>query len=145
MNKPYFVILAVVLLLICSVAEGADWKLFGVDNDKCTYYYDVSSVKTLPQGIKKVWTKMQAENDKCILYNIKMRTVIGLSINSYKNYSYTMALGKINCASKKASAEIVNDYDNEGNVLYSISPSTEYWEAIVPESAAYLLYEQICK
>ena len=145
MNKRYFVVLAVVLLLICSVAEGADWKFYGVDNDKCNYYYDVSSVKTLSQGIKKVWTKMQAKNDKCILYNIKMRTVIGLSIKGYKNYSYTIALGKINCALEKASTETVTDYNNEGNVLYSITPSTEYWEAIVPGSVAYLLYEQICK
>lgn len=145
MNKSFFVVLTVLLLFICSVAEGADWKLYGVDNDKCNYYYDVSSVKTLSQGIRKVWTKMQAKNDKCILYNIKMRTAIGLSIKGYKNYSYTMALGKINCALERASTETVTDYNNEGNVLYSITPSTEYWEAIVPGSVAYLLYEQICK
>ncbi len=86
-NKSFFVVLTVILLFIFSVAEAADWKLYGVDNDKCNYYYDVSSVKTLSRGIKKVWTKMQAKNDKCILYNIKMRTVIGLSIKGYKNYS----------------------------------------------------------
>ena len=137
--------LTVVLLFICSVAEGADWKLYGVDNDKCNYYYDASSVKTLSKGIKRVWTKMQAENDKCILYNIRMRTVIGLSIKGYKNYSYTTALGKIDCSLEKANTETVTDYNNGGNVLYSYTPSTEYWEAIVPESVAYLLYEQICK
>ncbi len=107
MNKSFFAVLTVHLLFICSVAEGADWKLYGVDNDKCYYYYDVSSVKTLSKGIKKVLTKMQAKNDKCILYNMKMRTVIGLSIKGYKNYSYTIALGKINCTLEKASTETV--------------------------------------
>ena len=88
---------------------------------------------------------MQAENNKCILYNIKLRTAIGLPIKGYENYSYTMALGKIDCSLEKTSAETVADYNNEGNVLHSFTPSTEYWEAIVPESVAYLLYEQICK
>ncbi len=145
MNKSFFVLSAVLLLFICSSAEGAGWKLYGVDSDKCNYYYDVSSVKTLSKGIKKVWTKMQAENDKCILYNKKLRNAIGLSIRGYENYSYTMALGKIDCSLEKASTETITDYNNEGNVLYSFTPSTEYWEAIVPESVAYLLYEQICK
>ena len=149
MRMRYGVILVVIgymILLWYAEGWGADWKLYGVDDDKCNYYYDVASVKTLSKGIKTVWTKMQAKNDKCILYNIKMRTAIfGLSVKGYKNYSYTMALGKINCALKKASTETVTDYNNEGNVLHSITPSAEYWEAIVPGSVAYLLYEQICK
>jgi len=149
MNKSIFVVLAVVLLLICSVAEGAEWKLYGTDND-CNYYYDVSSVKTLSKGIlskgiKKVWTKKQAENDKCVLYVIKQRTELKLPIKGYENFSHTMALFKIDCSLEKTSTETFSNYDNKENVLESYTFSTESWSAIVPESIIYLLYKQICK
>ena len=149
MNKSIFVMLAVVLLLICSVAEGADWRLYGADNG-CNYYYDELSVKTLSKGIlskgiKRVWAKKHAENDKCIPHVIKQRTELKLPIKGYENFSHTMALFKIDCSLEKTSTETFINYDNKGNILESYTFSTESWSAIVPESIIYLLYKQICK
>jgi hypothetical protein len=144
MNKSFFVVLAVVLLLICSVAEGADWEFYGTAND-CNYYYDVSSVKTLSKGIKKLWIKKQAENDKCILDLIKKRTKLELPITGYGNYSHTMVLLKIDCSLEKHCVETSTNYDNKGNVLDSFTPSTESWSAIVQESVTYTLYKHICR
>ena len=144
MNRSIFVMLAVVLLLICSVAEGADWRLYGADNG-CNYYYDELSVKTLTKGIKRVLAKKHAENDKCILHVIKQRTELKLPIKGYENFSHTMALFKIDCSLEKTSTETFTNYDNKGNILESYTFSTESWSAIVPESIIYLLYKQICK
>lgn len=143
MNKSIFVVSAVVLLLICSAAEGADWRLYGADNG-CNYYYDGLSVETLPKGIKEVWTKKQAENVKCILHVIKQRNELKLPIKGYENFSHTMASFKIDCSLGKTSTETFTNYDNKGNVLESYTFSTESWSAIVPESIIYLLYKQVC-
>jgi len=141
MNKSFFIVLALVLLLICSIAEGADWKLYGRTADGCSYYYDVSRVKTLSKGIKKVWTKTQADNNKCILALIKMRTEYGHSIKGYENYNRTIELVEIDCSSKVTGIETSTDYDNKGNVLDKVIS----WDATVPETFAYGLYERICK
>ena len=106
MKKSFFVVLALVLLRICSIVEGADWKLYGRTADGCNYYYDVSSVKTLSKGIKKVWTKTQADNNKCILALIKMRTEYGHSIKGYENYSRTIELVEIDCSSRITGIEL---------------------------------------
>jgi hypothetical protein len=99
----------------------------------------------LSKGIKKVWAKKQAENDKCILHVIKQRTELKLPIKGYENFSHTMALFKIDCSLEKTSTETFINYDNKGNVLESYTFSTESWSAIVPVSIIYKLYEHICK
>jgi hypothetical protein len=93
MNKSFFVMVAVVLLLICSVAEGADWKFCGYFGG-CKNYYDVSSVEELSMGIKRVWIKIQAENEKCILDKINSRIKDDLPVKDYEIYSHTMVLEK---------------------------------------------------
>jgi hypothetical protein len=145
MNKSFFAVVAVVLLLICSVAEGAGWKLYGVDNNGCFFYYDVSSVQTLPKGIKKVWTKNEAIDNQCILYNVKLRTQYGLPVKYYESYSHTQILEKIDCSLEKNCVVTLTDYDNKGNILANFTFSTESWEAIVPDSVNDKLYKRICK
>jgi len=137
-------VFAVVLLLISSVAEGADWKFCGYFGG-CKNYYDASSVEELSMGLKKVWIISQADNEKCILDKINGRIKVGLPVKDYEIYSHTMVLEKIDCALEKTSTETVTDYDNEGNVLHSFTSSTEYWEEIVSDTIDYVLYGKICK
>jgi hypothetical protein len=147
MNKSFFVVLlAVVLLRISSVADGAEWKLYAVDNNGCFFYYDVSSVQTLSEGIKKVWTRNEAIDNQCIFYNTKVRSQYGLPVKKdYESYSHTRILEKIDCSLGKNCVVTLTDYDNEENVLDTATISTESWSAISADSVNDKLYKQICK
>jgi hypothetical protein len=100
----------------------------------------------LSKRIKKVWTKNEAIDNQCILYNMKLRTEYGLPVKKdYENYSYTQIMEKIDCSLEKNCVVTLADYDKKGNVLDTVTFSTESWSAISPDSVDDKLYKQICE
>jgi len=114
----------------------ADWKLYS-SNEYYYGYYDAQNIICPCENVVIVWTKS----------NFTKRGVlnrVGDFGKKYENLSYTKVLMEINCAEKKLRRLSESSYDNEGNVIYSLSSLSE-WDFIIPESPGEILYKEVCK
>ena len=77
---------------LCTLAEGADWKLYYVSDSGYKYFYDKESLESPDKGIKKVWQKIakdigKDESDDMLkmhlLLNCKSKIYEILSITEY--------------------------------------------------------------
>lgn len=111
-----------------QVAKGSDWKYVSTAGDGNYMLYDPQSLVRLPCDLLNV--------------RVKYRTAVKHEI---MNYAYSIALVKIDCASRKLTSEKISDYDREGRLIGTVTSPGEPWYPISTDSLYHDLYDAVCE
>jgi len=115
---------------------GADWKVYG-ETGFGVSYYDSGSITHPSKDIVRVWTKTVYSRNGAI------RLVIRYG-SRYENLSHSVRLREINCVDKTYRFLSMQNYSQDGVVLFSEEGKKE-WDFIVPDSMDESLYQEVCR
>lgn len=129
--------LAAMLIAIFSTSSSAEWVQFALGTTGPAYY-DNGRIKDLGNGIVSIWEKFVVTDDI-------LRKSIAVD-PSFKDYSYTITRGNINCNEHKFARTAMYAYGKNGAPILSYSyteKDTEYID-IVSHSMAEELMKLVC-
>jgi hypothetical protein len=128
------------------IREEKEWPHIG-NTSYSSVSYGVKTIKRLNGGIIRVWTKMTLKDETTQTKSefLRIRENQGLSTNGYKNFSHTFELDEYNCVKGESRVLSQVDYDEEGNVISSVSYRNPRWDYIVPDSIGESIFQTICK
>lgn len=124
-------------------ARGKNWVWFS-DSGNCSWYYDKTRIKTMPNKHIRVWTREETDDVNTYIDDLNKKK---LPTKGYENFSHSLSLHEIDCNSENKEIISFVDYDNEGKVLstFSISKEEINMEPVVPGSIMDALYKVVCK
>lgn len=129
--------LAAMLIAIFSTGASAKWVQFALGTTGPAYYDD-SKIKDLGNGVISIWEKFVITEDV-------LRKSIAVD-PSFKDYSYTVTRGNINCNEHKFARTAIYAYGkNEALILsYSYPEKDIEYIDIAPKSMAEELMRLLC-
>lgn len=142
MKKLFLGVAVVGLFLFSHVAEGADWEYLGFSGH-CAQYYDASSIRDLPGGVKKVWMKTEVGDDKCVKHEIEFSKQIKIYTKDFENFKQRLVLVEMKCSTRQYNNLTLAIYNSKDDKVYSMNFPVD-WVDIVPESLMDGLYAKIC-
>lgn len=124
--------------LVLGYAEvwGADWKLYG-SNDEAIFFYDAESITHPSKNIVRVREKM-VETEKRVIEKVKE---FG---EKYRTLDYAISLNEYDCKEKKRAILQVVSYSKTGSI-YSNYSYTPEWDFIDPDTVVNILLKTLCK
>jgi len=115
---------------------GADWKVYG-ETGFGVSSYDTGSITHPSANIVRVWTKTVYSRNGMLRLVIRHGSL-------YENLSHSVRLWEINCADKTYRFLSMQNYSQDGVVLFSEEVKKE-WDFIVPDSMDENLYKEVCQ
>ncbi|MBI5967411.1 MAG: hypothetical protein HY882_06105 [Deltaproteobacteria bacterium] len=115
---------------------GADWKAYG-ETGFGVSSYDTENITHPSKNIVRVWTKTVYSRNGTIRLVIKHGS-------RYENLSHSVRLWEINCVDKTYRFLSLQNYSQDGVVLFSEEVKKE-WDFIVPDSMDENLYKEVCQ
>jgi len=116
-------------------SRGADWKVYG-ETVFGVSFYDTESITHPSKSIVRVWTKIVYSRNGMIRLVIRHGS-------RYENLSHSVRLWEINCVDKTYRFLSMQNYSQEGVVLFSEEGKKD-WDFIVPDSMDENLYKEVC-
>ena len=129
--------LAAMLIAIFSTSSSAEWVQFALGTTGPAYYDD-SKIKDFGNGVISIWEKFVVTDD-VLKKSIEMDP-------SFKDYSYTVTRGNINCNEHKFARTAMYAYSTNRAPFFSysyIEKDIEYID-IVPQSMSEELMTLLC-
>ena len=142
MNKKFLQLLPVVLFLVCSTAEGADWIFYG-ESSSGTYYYDKEGMKQHSENVRQVWIKNARTREGAKNLKKKYPAVKGVD-----KIRVDMLLAEVNCSARQFRLLKGVSYDSSGHKITSFDYSEAgkaKWEGIIADSSTEMLSQALCK
>jgi hypothetical protein len=126
----------VMLLLACSMAEGAKWVSLLSDPEGNEWYIDVESIVRPSTDTVKVWIKM--------VYSDKRKANIASQLGpKYDDLKESEILFEHRCDTREVRSSAGIDYDSQGHVIASHTFENP-WKAITPGTNGELVYKLVC-
>jgi len=141
-NKLIFISVLFVMgiFLTNEKVMGQKWSLVGKSPDNEEMYIDSTSIRKISSTSKRVWIKTISSPEEMI----KFRDENKLSTIGYSSYSFTLDYYEIDCVEKSYLILSMSDYNQSGNVLYSVNFPNPEKQFIVPGSLFERVYNTTC-
>jgi len=142
MNKRFLKLLVVILFLVFSTAEGADWILYG-ESSSGTYYYDKQGMTQLSGNIRQVWIRNVLTS-----VGVKNLTKKSPAVKDAGKIRINMLLTEVDCSAKQFRILKGTSYDSSGHKITSfdyIKAGEAKWEVIIAGSSTEMLSKALCK
>ena len=144
MNKIFLPVVLVVLFIVGTGAEAADWTLLG-KNNLGTVYFDKYSIEQLSGYVMRVLVKNVYSSE-----GVKEFREAFPQIDSSETISYTLYTYEVRCStgsfrSIKATTYNSSESAIKGTDLDYIKTGQATWEHITPNSIMALLSYESCK
>jgi hypothetical protein len=149
----------IILILVLSISvqfsksEGAEWELYA-ENQNFSFYFDTTGIKKLKEidlildhfrkRIAKVWTRRVTKGENGKNWQIQENKRLGLSVQGYENYEFTMYSKEINCRDKTVRVLSEADYTKDWNLLAKSETPYVEWKPIIPGYADEFLHKVLC-
>ena len=125
-------------------AGAAEWTPF-VEDQAFRHSYDKQSIVHLPNKMIRVAVKVDPKGKEGLDFLLKVRQEIGLSLNGYENYGFSLTIMEIDCLGKKKRILQSDDYNKKGEELDTKSSPNPKWVEINPNSIHGLYQKALCK
>jgi hypothetical protein len=146
MKRTYFLFFAITIVFLVPQSWSAEWVSVGTAVGDNNFFYDQESLTRLPNGIIKVWEKIEY-SEKQRKEHIKWRISKKYDVDRYNTLNRTLNLIEINCETRELRTLMTADYSSTHGPLesntYKWQP-TEGWTAIIPDSIVENIYKAIC-
>ena len=137
LSRRVGVVLIGLLLVGYAQAWGADWK-YCTSSEFGDYYYDVGSVKGLPNNIAHVWTQ-EISSPKGGM------DVVSRLGREYIDLKYINTLWEVDCIGKRSRVLSVVYYSKSRSMISSAHNPSAEWNLIVPDPMLEFLSKVVCK
>ena len=141
------VVLFLLLFLLFAVhrkAGAAEWTLF-VEDQAFKHSYDKQSIAHLPNAMIRVAIKVDPKGKEGRDFLLKVRHEMGLPLDGYENYGFSLTIMEIDCANKRKRILQNDDYSKKGEELDTLSSPNPKWVEINPNSIHGLYHKALCK
>ncbi|HZR46536.1 MAG TPA: surface-adhesin E family protein [Candidatus Manganitrophaceae bacterium] len=125
-------------------AGAAEWTPF-VEDQAFKHFYDKQSIAHLKNGIVRVAIKIDPKGKEGRDFLLKVRERIGLSLDGYENYGFSLDVMEIDCPNKRKRILQSDDYNKKGEQLDTVSSPNPKWVEINPDSVHGLYHKVFCK
>lgn len=136
--------LLLIVVTACSDAGAAEWTLF-VEDHAFKHSYDKQSIVHLPEKLIRVAVKVDPKGKEGRDFLLKVRQQIGLPLDGYENYGFSLTIMEIDCANKRKRILQSDDYNKKGEELDTVSSPNPKWADISPDSIHGLYQKALCK
>jgi len=146
MKRMIFRLLLLFLLLFSFYrsAGAADWTPF-VEDQAFKHFYDRQSIAHLKNGLVRVAIKVDPKGKEGRDFLLNVRQQIGLSLDGYENYGFSLTVMEIDCPGKRKRILQSDDYTKKGEQLDTVSSPNPKWVEINPDSVHGLYHKVLCK
>ncbi len=125
-------------------AKAAEWTPF-VEDQAFKHFYDKQSIAHLPNQMIRVAIKVDPKGKEGRDFLLKIRQQIGLPLEGYENYGFSLTVMEIDCANKRKRILQSEDYNKKGEQLDTQSSPNPKWAEIHPNSVHGLYQKALCK
>ena len=125
-------------------ADAAEWTPF-VEDKAFKHSYDKQSIAHLPNRMIRVAIKVDPKGKEGRDFLLKVRQQIGLPLDGYENYGFSLTVMEIDCANQRKRILQSDDYTKKGEQLDTVSSPNPKWAEISPESIHGLYQKALCK
>ncbi len=138
----YFIILLLISLFFNNRIWAAEWGFRGL-LPRGTGYYDKNSIKIIDNNIRQVWTvTLYNEQGKADAFSILKRQDKAPENPAMLQQESTLL--EFDCANRKYRITSINIYDEQDNLLLSVSEINDKWHDIIPNSINEKLKNIVC-
>jgi hypothetical protein len=145
--KKMILWLPFLLILFAGVhqdAGAAEWTPF-VEDKAFKHFYDKQSLAHLSQGLIRVAIKVDPKGKEGRDFLLKVRQQIGLSLEGYENYGFSLTVMEIDCPNNRKRILQSDDYTKKGEPLDASTSPNPKWAEISPDSVHGLYRKVLCK
>ncbi len=125
-------------------AKAAEWTPF-VEDKAFKHSYDKQSIAHQANAMIRVAVKVDPKGKEGRDLLLKVRQQIGLPLDGYENYGFSLTVMEIDCANKRKRILQSDDYTKKGEQLDTVSSPNPKWAEISPESIHGLYQKALCK
>jgi hypothetical protein len=141
-----FVVIIAVLFFggLPNDAAGSDWVYYGSGSSGDQYFYDRTSIRQVPEGVIRVWTKV-VYSDEGRQRKINDYKKDGYAITGFELLSETQNLWFINCIEEKSTVTEGRHHASNGRVVDMYKADKRIWGPAAPGSPVESLIKMVCE
>ena len=142
----FFGVIAAVILLtgFPNGAGGSDWVYYGSGSSGDQYFYDRASIRQVPEGVIRVWTKV-VYSDEGRQRKINDYKKDGYATTGFELLSETQNLWLINCIEEKSTITEGRHHASDGRVIDMYKADKRIWRYAAPGSPVESLMKMVCE
>lgn len=140
-------LLGLLLLLLtgfCPEAKAAEWTPFAQDQ-AFTHLYDKRSIFHPSEEIVRVAVRVDPKGKEGRDFLFKLRRQIGMSVEGYENYGYSVTIIEIDCSQNLKRVLQNDDFNQKGELLDTVVSPNQKWAEIHSDSMHSLYRKKFCK